>query len=60
MLDNDGRIIVEDAIGWSDDLQIFVLQDDLVVVLFGTQVETRVGQIGILPEQIKIKIWDAM
>ncbi len=60
MLDNDGRIIVEDAIGWSDDLQIFVLQDDLVVVLLGTQVETRVGQIGILPEQIKIKIWDVM
>jgi hypothetical protein len=49
MLDNDRGIIVEDAVGRSNDLEVFVLQNDFVVVFLGSQVETSVCKICILP-----------
>ena len=49
MLDNDRGIVVEDAVGRSDDLKVFVLQNDFVVVFLGSQVETSVCKVSILP-----------
>ncbi len=49
MLDNDRGIIVEDAIWRSNDLEVFVLQNDFVVVFLGSQVETSVCKIRIFP-----------
>jgi hypothetical protein len=50
MLDNDRGIIVEDAVGRSDDLEVFVLQNHFVVVFLRSQVETSVCKVSILPE----------
>ncbi len=49
MLDNDRGIIVEDTVWRSDDLEVFVLQNDFVVVFLRSQVETSVCKIRILP-----------
>ena len=49
MLDNDRGIIVEDAVWRSNDLEVFVLQNDFVVVFLRSQVETSVCKIRIFP-----------
>jgi hypothetical protein len=49
VLHDDGGVVVEDAVGGADHLQILVLKDDLVVVLLGAQVEAGVGQVGVFP-----------
>ena len=54
MLDNDGGVIVEHHVGRSDDLQVLVLQDHLVVVLLSSQVEAGVGQVGVLPSWVRL------
>ena len=47
MLNNDGAIVINDG-GRSDDLQILVLQNDLVVVFALAEVEAGVGQVGVV------------